>query len=74
MFVPGIHKLALKNTQKVSTLWKICRTKKLKRARDFLNSEQKLNCGTTVDRYLEDETYQMRMHEQGYMQPDMEEL
>ena len=49
-------------------------TKKSKRARDYLNSAWKNNFETIVERYFEDEQYQMRMHEQGYTQSDMEEL
>ena len=36
--------------------------KKLKKARDYLGSAQKHNCGTIVERYLEDEQYQVRTH------------
>ena len=45
-----------------------------KRARDCLDSAQQHTCGTIVGRYLEDEPYHMRMHEQGHAQSDMEEL
>ena len=34
----------------------------------------KHNYGKIVERYLEDEQYQMLMHEQGYTQSDMEEF
>ena len=40
----------------------------LKKAKDYLDSEQKHYCGTIVDRYLEDEHYRVRM------QTDMEEF
>ena len=36
--------------------------------------QRKHNCGTIVVRYLEDEQYQKRKHEQGYTQSDMEEF
>ena len=36
------------------------------------HSAEKHNYGTIVERYLEDEQYQMRMHAQRYTQSDME--
>ena len=39
-----------------------------KKAKDYLDSEQKHYCGTIVDRYLEDKHYRVRM------QTDMEEF
>ena len=48
--------------------------KKLQKARDYLNSTMKHNYGKIVERYQEDEQYQMLMHEQGYTQSDMEEF
>ena len=41
-------------------------SQKLTRTKDYLNSAKKRNCGTIVGRFLEDEQYQMRMHEEGH--------
>ena len=63
MYVPGIDNLEFEENSSGLTLWKLCRfTKKLKKARDYLGSAQKHNCGTIVERYLEDEQYQVRTH------------
>ena len=73
MYVLGIHDLALekpKGVDVVDTLQKA--KKKLERARDYLDSAKKKTCGTTVERSLEDEKYQMLVHEQGYTQSDKE--
>ena len=48
-------------------------SQQLKKARDYLGSAKEHSYGPIVDRYLEDEQYQMRTHKQGYMQSDMEE-
>ena len=48
--------------------------KKLKRAKDFLDSAHNHNCRTIVERYLNGEQYQMRMDEQGYTHTNMEYL
>ena len=45
--------------------------KKLRRAKDQLNSSKKHSYGTIVERNFEDEPCQMRMHEQGNTQSDM---
>ena len=75
MYVTGIHNLALKKTQKGSTLWKLCRIAKTeKKARDYLGSAKKQIYGTIMERHLEDDQYQRRMNEQGYTQSDMEEI
>ena len=49
-------------------------SQKNKKAIDCLDSALKHNCATILERHLEDEEYQMRMHEQGYTQSDMEEF
>ena len=62
-------------SSKGSTLWKLCRiAKTLKQARDYFDSAKEHNYGIIVERFLEDEQYQMRMHEQGYTQFDMEDF
>ena len=68
--LPGVYNLALQNIQKGSTLSKLCRIIKIKKARSYLGSAKKEKYGTIV----EDENYQLRMHEQGYTQSDMEEF
>ena len=45
-----------------------------KRAGDFLDSAQKHNYGTIVERYLNDEQCQKHMHAQGYTQTDIKEF
>ena len=74
MYVPGIHGLALKNTQMARRNGKSEESKKLKRAKDYLDSAHKQHCRTIVERYLHDEQHQKRMHEPGYTQTDMEHL
>ena len=73
-YVPGILNLALKNTRRGRRHGNSAAWQKLKRARDYLNSAEKQSCGTILERYLEDEQYQMRMEEQGCTQSDMEEF
>ena len=48
-------------------------SQELNKIGDYLDSAKKNNCGTIMERYREDEQYRMRIHEQGYTQPDMEE-
>ena len=74
VYVPGVHKLALKKIQRGRPYGNSAGSQKLKRARDYLGSARKLNYGTIVERYFEDEKYQMRLHERGYTQSDMEEF
>ena len=74
MYVLGIHDLSFKNTQRSRRSGKSAESQKLKKTRDSLDSAQKHKCGTTVERYFEDEQYQRRMQEQGYTQSDMEEF
>ena len=73
MSVPGIHNLALKNTQRGGRHRNSAETK-LNKARACFGSAEKQNHGTIVERYLEDKQYQERMHEQGYTQTDIEEF
>ena len=47
-------------------------SRKLRKVGDYLDSEQRHNYVTIVDRYFEDVQYQMLMHEQGHTQSDME--
>ena len=74
MYVLDIHELALKKPKEVDALENRRNHKTRKRARDCLDSAQQHTFGTIVGRYLEDEPHQMRMHEQGYTQSDMEEF
>ena len=75
MFDPGIQNLALKISQKWSTLGKLCRiTKTSEEHATTWIPQKKHNCRTIEKRYLEDEKYHMRMHEQRYTQSDIEEL
>ena len=48
--------------------------KNSKRAEDYWDSAHKRNCGTIVERYLEDEQNRKRMHEQGCTRTDMKEF
>ena len=48
--------------------------KNSRKTRDYLESAEKHKCGTIVERSLEDEQHQMRMHEQKYTQSDIEEF
>ena len=41
---------------------------------DYLDSAHKHNCGTVVERYLNDEHRQKRMHDQTYTQTGVEEF
>ena len=59
MYVPRGHNLAMK---------------KIPRSRRFWKSAEGSGYGTIVERFLEDEQYRMRMHEQGYTHSDMEEF
>ena len=52
MYVPGIHKLALKNNQIGRSYGKSAESKKNKRARYYVEFAQKHNRGTIVERYL----------------------
>ena len=74
MHVDSIHQFALKNTERGRRYGKSAEPQKLERAGDYLNSAKKHSCGTTVERYLEDEQSQTRTHEQGYTQSDVEEF
>ena len=47
-------------------------SQQLKKARDYLGSAKEHSYGPIVDRYLEDEQHQMRTHEQGYTQSDLQ--
>ena len=49
-------------------------SQKLKKARDYSGSAKKLKYGMNVERCFEGEKCQMRMHEQGYSQSDIEEF
>ena len=42
--------------------------------KNHFNSTKKHNCGTVAEPYLNNEHYQMRIHEQGHTQSDMEEF
>ena len=68
--VPGSHDLALKKTRRGRRYGNSAEPRTLERVRDFLDSAQKHNCGTIVERYLENE--QCQMHD--CTQTDMEEL
>ena len=68
----GVHKIASKNIQRGRRCGNSAESQKLKNARDYLGSAKKQHIGTIVERDLEDGKYQMRMHEQGYTQSDME--
>ena len=46
----------------------------MKNTEDYVNFARKHNCGTIVERYLEDKQYQLRMHEQGQTRSEMEEF
>ena len=74
MYVLCIHDLASKKTKSGRHCGKPTESQQLKRAKDDLDSAQKHNCGTIVDRYFEDEQFQKRMHEQGYTQSEVEEF
>ena len=72
MYVPGIHTLALNNTQSDRRYGNSADSQKLKKARAYLNSAKKDNYGTIVERYLEDAQCQLRRFEQEHSQSDME--
>ena len=63
MYVPGVHNLALKNIQRGRRYGNSAESHQLKKARAYLGPTEKQNYGTVVERYLEDEQYQLRMHE-----------
>ena len=65
--------LALKITQNGPPYGNSSESQKLKKAREYLGAAKKHKYGTMVERGLEDEQYQMRTHEQGYTQSDLEE-
>ena len=69
MYVLGVHRVALNNIQRDRRYGNSAESQKLKKARDFCTN---IDFGTIVERYFEDETYQMRMQAQGYSQSDME--
>ena len=68
--ISSVHDLALKKTQRGRRYGKSAESRKLTRARDYLDSAQK-HCGTIVERNPDDEQYRMRMHEPGYPETDM---
>ena len=55
MYVLGIHKLALKKTQRGRRYAHSAESQKLKKAMDYLDSAKKHNDGTIVARYHENE-------------------
>ena len=69
MYVLGIHKSALKKTQRGRRFGNSAESQQLQRSRDSAKTH---NYGTIVERHLEDEQYHMRMHELGYTQSKME--
>ena len=70
MYVPGVHNFALKQIQRSRCHGNSAESQKLKKARFYVGSTKKLNDRTIVERYFEDEKYQMGMHEQGYSHSD----
>ena len=65
MYVPGFHNLALKNIQRSPRDENSLESQKRKKARAYLGSAKKQNFGT-----IEDEQYQVRLHEQRYTQSE----
>ena len=57
MYATGIHNLAMKKTQKLDVMETLQNQKKLRRARDYFISLYKHDCGTIVERHLQDERY-----------------
>ena len=74
MYVSGIHDLALKRTQKGRLYGKLARITNTQRSKRLLGFRAEAQSRTIVERYLEDEPYQMRRQEQGYTHSDMEEF
>ena len=69
------HFSVLKNTQRVDVMETPQNHKKNSRKQEIPEgSAEKQHYGTIVERYLEDDQYQMRTHEQGCTQSDTEEL
>ena len=72
MCVPGVH-VSIENIPKgVHTVENLQNRKNSKRAKVYLDSAQKLNCGTIAEGHF-NEQYRTRMREQGYTQTLMEE-
>ena len=69
MYVPDIH-----DRSKGADAMENLMSHKLKRAKDYLDSSHKHNCGMVGERYLNDEQYQKRKHEQGYAQTEMKDF
>ena len=69
-----MEELALKNIPKGRRYGISAESQKLKKTRAYWDSARNLNDGTIVERHLEDDQYQTRMHEQGYSYSDMEEF
>ena len=70
MYVPDVNDKSLYGTDSVEYR----KNRKKKKNFQKKRSRGKHNCGTMVERYLTDEQYQKRMHEQGYTQADMEQF
>ena len=73
-YVLGVHKFALRNMERSRRYGNSAVSQTHKKAIDFLGSATKQNYGTIVELHLEDEQCQMRMHEQGHTESDMEHL
>ena len=74
MYVLGVHTSALKNIPRGRRCGHSSESQKLKRAGDYLDSVKTHSCGTIVERYLQDENYQLRMYDPGYTQSDVDEF
>ena len=71
---PANSQFNMEQDSKRSTSCTHCRITKTQDSERLLGFREKHKCGTIVERHLEDVQYQMRMHEQGYTQSDMEEF
>ena len=61
--------LVLMKIQRCRRCGNSAESQQLERAREHLNSAHKHHGESIVERHLEDEQHQMRMHEQGYTSP-----
>ena len=71
---PSSSQISIEEYFKGSTSWKLWNHKNSRNTRDYLGSAKKLKYGMNVEHYFENEKCQMRMHEQGYSQSDIDEF